>query len=189
MKPSELSFEIYTRFTQIVTSLHALGRELTNYERVNKILRCLPSSFDAKITTIIESKDLNTYSIDNLLGSLIAYEQGVNQRNLDVGVKKMKKTMALKDNNLDTDSSGFKNNDVAFITRQFKSFLRKNNKYHQKWKRGKDSINYKNSSDVVCFEYKKLGHVKADCPTLKKHPSKEKGEEKPIYMKDNKRFH
>ncbi|KAI0496428.1 hypothetical protein KFK09_022744 [Dendrobium nobile] len=61
------------------------GRELSNFEKVNKILRCLPSYFDAKITAITESKDLNTYSIDNLLGSLIAYEQGVNQRNLDAG--------------------------------------------------------------------------------------------------------
>jgi len=69
MKPSHSISEIYTRFTQIVTSLHALGRELTNYKKVNKILRCLPSSFDAKITTIIESKDLNIYLIDNLFGA------------------------------------------------------------------------------------------------------------------------
>jgi len=91
MKPSESISDMYTMFTQIVTSLHALGRELSNYEKVNKILRCLPSSFDAKIIIITESKDLNTYSIDSLLGLLIAYEQGVNQRNLDVGEKKKEK--------------------------------------------------------------------------------------------------
>ncbi|KAI0497222.1 hypothetical protein KFK09_020444 [Dendrobium nobile] len=89
----------------IVTSLHALGKELSNYEKVNKILRCLPSSYDAKITAITESKDLNTYSIDNLLGSLIAYEQGVNQRNLDAGEKKKEKIITLKAHKSDSESS------------------------------------------------------------------------------------
>ncbi|PKU75455.1 hypothetical protein MA16_Dca027519 [Dendrobium catenatum] len=41
MKPSETIFDMYSRFTQIVSSLHALGREISNYEKVNKIVRCL----------------------------------------------------------------------------------------------------------------------------------------------------
>ncbi|KAI0493791.1 hypothetical protein KFK09_023916 [Dendrobium nobile] len=138
MKPHESISDMYTRFTQIVTSLHALGKELSNYEKVNKILRCLPSSYDAKITAITESKDLNTYSIDNLLGSLIAYEQGVNQRNLDAGEKKKEKTIALKAHKSDSESSESESDDVAFITRQFKSFLRKKQKHHQSWRKGKD---------------------------------------------------
>ncbi|PKU76534.1 hypothetical protein MA16_Dca001138 [Dendrobium catenatum] len=36
---------------------------------------------------------------------------------------------------MDTNSSGSESDDVAFITRQFKSFLRKNNKYQRKWKK------------------------------------------------------
>ncbi|PKU76283.1 Retrovirus-related Pol polyprotein from transposon TNT 1-94 [Dendrobium catenatum] len=187
MKPSELIFEMYTRFTQIVTFLHALGRELINYKKVNKVLRCLPSSFDAKITAIIEFKDLNTYLIDNLLGSLIAYEKEINQKNLDAGEKRMEKIVALKVNDTDNNSSGSESDDVSFITRQFKNFLRKNNNYHQKLKRGKDSKNFKNSSDLVCYECRKPGHVKTDCPTLKEHPSMEKDEEKPKFRKDKKR--
>ncbi|KAI0496288.1 hypothetical protein KFK09_022602 [Dendrobium nobile] len=85
-------------------------------------------------------EDLNTYSIDNLLGSLIAYEKGVNQRNLDVGERKKEKMVALKANGSDTDFSG------------------------------------------------KQRHVKSDCPTLRSHLSKEKGEEKPKSKKDKKRF-
>ncbi|PKU76803.1 Retrovirus-related Pol polyprotein from transposon TNT 1-94 [Dendrobium catenatum] len=165
MKPNETIFDMYTRFTQIVTSLHTLGRELSNYEKVKKILRCLPSSFDAKITAISESKDLNTYSIDNLLGSLIAYEQGVNQRNHNVGERKKEKTVALKANNSDTGSSGSKNDDIALITRQFKSFLRKSHKHHQNGRKGKDNKNFK-GSNVVCFECRKPGHVRADCQFL-----------------------
>ena len=102
-----------------------MGKDLSNYEKVNKILRCLPSSFDAKITAITESKDLNSYSIDSLLGSLIAYEQGVNQRNLDAGERKKEKTVALKTNDTESETSGSDSDDVALITRQFKSFLRR----------------------------------------------------------------
>jgi len=38
MKPSETISDIYTRFTQIVTSLHPLDREISNSKKVNKIL-------------------------------------------------------------------------------------------------------------------------------------------------------
>ncbi|PKU76659.1 hypothetical protein MA16_Dca001264 [Dendrobium catenatum] len=41
---------------------------------------------------------------------------------------------------------------------------------------------------MIYFKRKKLGYVKFDYPTLKTHPSKEKGEEKPKFIKDKKRF-
>ncbi|KAI0492159.1 hypothetical protein KFK09_026425 [Dendrobium nobile] len=132
-------------------------------------------------------EDLNMYSIDNLLSSLIAYEQGVNQRNLDAGEKKKEKIVALKAHKSDSDSSGFESDEVAFISRQFRNFLRKKQKHH--WRKGKDSKYSKGSSDVVCYECRKPGHVKADFPTLQDHSSKEKekGEEKPMFRKDKKR--
>ncbi|KAI0496474.1 hypothetical protein KFK09_022791 [Dendrobium nobile] len=105
MKTNESISEMYTRFTQIVTSLHALGRELTNAEMVNKILRCLPSAYDAKIIAIIESKDLNIYSIDNLLGSLIAYEQVVSQRKIDAGEPQREKNIALNVEEFESENS------------------------------------------------------------------------------------
>ena len=80
MMPNETISDMYTRFTKIVTSLHGLGKELSNSEKVNKILRCLPESWDAKVTAITESKNLDTYNVDLLLGSLIAHEQKLMQR-------------------------------------------------------------------------------------------------------------
>lgn len=73
-KYNETTSDLYTRFTMIVTSLHILGRELSNSKMVNKILCCLLDSFDVKVTTIFESKDVNIFSMDNLMGSLIAYK-------------------------------------------------------------------------------------------------------------------
>lgn len=65
--------DMCTRFTKIITSLHALGREFFNSEKVSKILYYLSEYWDAKVTTIFKSKDFSTYSIDNLLSSLILF--------------------------------------------------------------------------------------------------------------------
>lgn len=41
---------------------------------VRKILRCLPKNWEAKVTTIIEAKDLSTLGLDELMGSLMTHE-------------------------------------------------------------------------------------------------------------------
>ncbi|KAI0503985.1 hypothetical protein KFK09_014932 [Dendrobium nobile] len=105
MKPNESINDMYTYFTQIDTSLHALGRELMNAKKVNKILRYLHSAYDAKITAIIKSKDLNLHSIDYLLGSLITYEQGMAQSQIDVGEKRKKRNIALKVDDSESEQS------------------------------------------------------------------------------------
>ena len=189
MKPNESISNMYTRFTQIVTSLHALGRELTNAEMVNKILRCLPTAYDAKITAITESKDLNIYSIDNLLGSLIAYEQGVSQRKIDAGEPRKEKNIALKVEESESEHSQPEDeDDIALMTRQFRSFLKRKQKRRQQWNRGKFNRNGKVSNEVICYECRKPGHIKTDCPKLKATPSKEKVEEKPMVKKGKKKF-
>ncbi|KAI0530875.1 hypothetical protein KFK09_000423 [Dendrobium nobile] len=125
MKLNEYISNIDTRFTQIVTSLHALGRKLTNAEKVNKIICCFPSAYDAKITVIIESKDLNIYSIDNLLGSLIAYEQGVSQRKIDAGEPRREKNIALNMEESESEHSQPEDeDDIPLMTKQFRSFLK-----------------------------------------------------------------
>lgn len=41
---------------------------------VKKVLRSLPSRFDSKASTIEEAKELNSFSMDDMHGSLIAYD-------------------------------------------------------------------------------------------------------------------
>ena len=54
MKPSETIVDMYTRFTDVVNGLKALGKCFSNFELVNKILRSLSKNWDQKITTIQE---------------------------------------------------------------------------------------------------------------------------------------
>ena len=66
---------MYTRFTDIVNTLRALGKTVSNSEKVKKIIRLLPKEQRPKRTAIEEAKDLNTLPIDDLIGSLISYEE------------------------------------------------------------------------------------------------------------------
>ena len=66
---------MYTRFIDIVNTLGALGKTFSNSEKVKKIIRSLPKEWRFKRTDIEEAKELNTLSIDDLIGSLISYEE------------------------------------------------------------------------------------------------------------------
>ena len=77
MEPSETISDMYTRFTNIINNLKSLGKTYTNQELVNKILRSLPSMWDAKSTAIQEAKDLETLPLEQLVGSLMTYEMNL----------------------------------------------------------------------------------------------------------------
>ena len=49
---------------------------------VRKILRSLPDRFRAKVTTIEESKDVDSLKIDELVGSLQTFEMTLSKDNL-----------------------------------------------------------------------------------------------------------
>ena len=64
MKPSETIGDMYTRFTDVVNGLRALGKCFLNSELVNKILRSLSKKWDSKITAIQEAKNLNNLPLE-----------------------------------------------------------------------------------------------------------------------------
>ena len=75
MGQNESVYSMYTRFTDIVNTLGALGKTFSNSEKVKKIIRSLPKEWRPKRTAIEEAKDLNILPIDDLIGSLISYEE------------------------------------------------------------------------------------------------------------------
>ena len=96
MKPSETIGDMYTRFTDVVNGLKGLGKGFSDFELVNKILRSLPKSWDPKITTIQEAKDLNNFPLEELIGSLMTYEMTCKaHEELEDTLPKNKKDMAL----------------------------------------------------------------------------------------------
>ncbi|KAG8472829.1 hypothetical protein CXB51_034702 [Gossypium anomalum] len=77
-KPEEGINEMYDRFTHIINGLQALGKTYPNKEMVKKMLNSLPTSWEPKVTVIEESKDLNSLSLDEFIGSLLTYEMKIN---------------------------------------------------------------------------------------------------------------
>ena len=123
---------------------------------VRKIHRSLPKSFQAKVTTIKESKDLDDIKVQELIGSLQTYELSLpSQRKSKDGVEK----------------------DVAYLAKNFEKFLKFKNsgKFAKKGKFpsfGKDKKDFKkreekeslSTQEVTCFECNGHGHFKKECP-------------------------
>lgn len=106
-------------------------------QKDKKNLHCFLDSWDAKVTIIYESKDFNSYSTDNLLSMLIAYEQKVRQRNVESKERNKEKIIVLKANDTKiSDSREDENADIALITHQFERFLK--NKYNLQYNKRED---------------------------------------------------
>ena len=108
MKPSETVVDMYTRFTDVVNGLKSLGKSFSDFELVNKVLRSLSKTWDSKVTAIQESKNLNQFPLEELIGSLITYEMTCNAREeLENHLPKNRKDLELWTNecHLSDDSS------------------------------------------------------------------------------------
>ena len=74
MESDKTIIGMFTYFTDIVNRLKYFGKTYTNSDLVKKVLRFLPKSWEPKVTTIQEAKDLNTYPLDQLIGLLMTHE-------------------------------------------------------------------------------------------------------------------
>ena len=73
MSDDESFDSFYRRLNEIVIAKLNIGEKIEDAKVVRKILRSLPESFRAKVTTIEESKDLDEIKIQKLVGSLQTY--------------------------------------------------------------------------------------------------------------------
>ena len=81
MSKDESFDSFYSKLNEVVVEKFNLGEKTEDSKIVRKILRSLPESFHAKVTTIEESKDLDDIKVQDLIGSLQTYELSLpNQR-------------------------------------------------------------------------------------------------------------
>ncbi|MQL69263.1 hypothetical protein Taro_001541 [Colocasia esculenta] len=191
MNNNEIISDMFARFMIIINGLNGLKKEYSESDFVRKILRSLPSSWNTKATVIEDSKDLSKMKVDELIGSLMTYELNVKRKETE---ENPRKSLALKasrkissaskkkisqENNEFESSSESENDEMAMLTRQFKKFLKNkrrgtsNSKPFQK----KDFANKFDStkkSEIVCYECKKQGHMRGECPELRKKLKKDR---------------
>jgi len=169
MNENESITEMFTRFTNITNSLKGLGKEYSTSENVRKILRCLPKNWEAKVTAIQEAKDLTKLSLEELIGSLMTHEITIKENMEDESKKK--KSIALKSITLEVDSEDedvLDEDDIAYFSRKYKNFIKRKKQFKKNFSNQRESKGEKNKKDeVICYECKKPGHIRTDCPLLK----------------------
>ena len=71
--------KFFLRFEELVNAMKGLGENIEDVLLVQKILRSLPDRFNPKVSAIEELNDIKTLSIDQILGTLTAYEMRISK--------------------------------------------------------------------------------------------------------------
>ena len=154
---------MYTRFTDIVNTLGALGKNFSNSEKVKKMIRSFPKEWRPTRTAIEEAKNLNTLPINDLIGSLISYEEDliVEKRH-----EEKTKSIALKVLKHESDEENeLDDEEMAMLIRRFRKFYKKTSE-RRKFRNFKNQKEKKES--ITCYKCKRPGHIRYECPFLNK---------------------
>ena len=124
MSNDESFDEFYAKLNDIVNSAYNLGKIYDQSKIVRKILRSLTIDFRPKVTIITESKDMDSIPVNELVRPLQSYE-------LDLTKPSKSKSMALKSVD-DVEVDGFVDElfatKIAYLAKNFRNFLRNNNR-------------------------------------------------------------
>ncbi|GJV88675.1 hypothetical protein Tco_1532613 [Tanacetum coccineum] len=128
-KPYESIDSAFARFNTIITSLKALDEGYSSKNYVRKFLRALHSKWRAKVTTIEESKDLTSLSLNEHIGNLKVHKMIIKKDSEIVKAKVERKSLALKAQKESSDeersTSGSEDEEYAMAVRDFKKFFKR----------------------------------------------------------------
>lgn len=74
MSDEEKVTEYFLKVDETINAIKGLGETINDKDVVKKVMRSLPTKYDSKLSAIEELKDLNTLTMDDLHGTLTAYE-------------------------------------------------------------------------------------------------------------------
>ena len=82
MKKTEKVADYFSRTLALVNQMKSNGETISDVQIMEKILRTLTEKFEYKVTAIEESKDLEEMTLDELMGSLQAHEQRLDEKSV-----------------------------------------------------------------------------------------------------------
>ncbi|GKC14206.1 hypothetical protein Tco_1010988 [Tanacetum coccineum] len=123
----DLLVQQYEQF--VISSLKALDEAYSSKSYVRKFLRALHPKWKANVTTIEESKDLTSLSLDELIGNLKVHEM-INKKDSEIVKANVeRKSIALKAKKESSDeeclTSGSEDEEYAMAVRDFKKFFKR----------------------------------------------------------------
>jgi hypothetical protein len=152
MNEDETVNKLFLRVEELVNSMKGLGENIEDAFLVLKILRSLPNRFNPKVSATKELNDLKTLSIDQIIGTLTAYEMRISKD------KPTSREASFKeDKNEDSEPDEIEEK----IVRRLK----------------KGSGKYQGKFPFKCFNCGNIGHFASKGPHKKKDYNSE-GEEK-----------
>jgi len=118
--------DMITKFTKITNALSSLGDDISNDQKVRKLIRALPSSWEIKDTTLKELNNKDEMELISLIGNLKTHEMKKKAREDTVPQKK--KSIAFKSSSSNYDDEEDEQNDeeLSLIVRNVKRMYRKN---------------------------------------------------------------
>ncbi|XP_060961015.1 uncharacterized protein LOC133031514 [Cannabis sativa] len=190
MEEDESVSEFHAKLCDISNESYALGKTYSNKKLVRKLLGVLPKRFMSKVTSIEESRDIETLDLDELIGSLQNYEltlerwekgkktKSSEKEKIEMGVAFIHKEENSKEVDL---SESFTDANLALLAKNYARFLKKNfKKPNPGNKENSAGRNFpgpnrqsqqseKKGKGIQCHECSGFGHIQAECAnTLKK---------------------
>ncbi|XP_021823771.1 uncharacterized protein LOC110765027 [Prunus avium] len=178
MERKESISDYFSRTLSLANQMKANGEDMKELLIVEKILRTLTDRFEGKVTAIEETRDLSTLTVDELQGSLQAYEQRLNEKS-EIGIEEALKAQV----NVKKEKNDSKNEESCNEARSNgknhnSNYRRVQNRFENRrgrgrgrgrsnnWSQARDSNSWsqaRDKSNVQCFNCQKYGHYKNEC--------------------------
>ncbi|CAL1388994.1 unnamed protein product [Linum trigynum] len=186
---------MYERFTNIVNSLENIGKSYESGDLVRKILWCLPEKWTPKVTAIEEAKDLEKLAIDELIGSLTTHEDKLMKAGSEKEINEKGKRgitfKAISSVDEPEELEDMEDEELALLSKQISRLIRFRKEKKMGGTKSKEidrnegdarlgqsrglakgrneaGQSLRGISTTGCFKCGRAGHIKAECPLLKR---------------------